>query len=95
MSRLSSLLNSLLNELTKLESSGNQIIIKDLFKNIFSSTNTVTQSRDEVFISAYTDYITSGSELRKLHGKYAKGERSIEETAGMVGLKLPPSKYKF
>ena len=93
MSRLQSLIKSLLNELTKLESSGKQVIIKDLLNNRLS--NTMTQSREEVFISAYTDYITSEIELRKLNGKYAKGERSIEETAKIVGLKLPELKQYF
>ena len=89
MSRLQVLIKSLFN---KLESTGEQIIVKDLLNNKFPTTS---PTKDKLFISAYTDYIASQLALRSLYGKYAKGERSIEETAKIVGLKLPQSTHKF
>ena len=85
-----SLLKSLMKQLTKLEStSGKRIVIRDYLNSQFSTSNDVTSYKPDVFLSAYTDYIVSRSNLNRLNGKYAKGERSIEETANIVGLSLP------
>ena len=87
MSRLLPLLTVLSKELSKIESnSGNQVI--KFMNSRFSRLDNHNIS-DEVFLSAYTHYILSNRRLVDLVGKYAKGERSIKETASIVGLKLP------
>ena len=62
--------------------------------------NAVTASRycmakDEMMFlgSAYLTYLDSTKRTIELYGKYAKGERSIEESARIVGLK-PPKLYQ-
>jgi len=37
----------------------------------------------------YRTYLVAVRNYRKLHDVYSKGERSVEETAKMVGFKLP------
>ena len=89
-----SLLKSLMNQLTKLESTsgnGKRVIIRDYLNSQFSTPNDVTLHKPDLFLSAYTDYLVSRSNLNRLNGKYAKGERSIEQTASIVGLSLPRS----
>ena len=82
-----------MNQLTTLEStSGKRVIIRGYLNSQFSTSNDVTPHKTDVFLSAYNDYIISRSNLNRLNGKYAKGERSIEETANIVGLSLPRTK---
>lgn len=41
----------------------------------------------------YKTYLASGEQYRLLYGKYyGKGEKSVEESAKAVGLKLPETK---
>ena len=85
-----SLLKSLMNQLAKLESaSGKRVIIRDYLNSQFSASNDATPHKSDIFLNAYTAYLVSRSDLNRLNGKYAKGERSIAETANMVGLRLP------
>ena len=42
----------------------------------------------------YTTYLESGRRLSELHEKYCKGERTIEQAAQMVGLKLPKTEIE-
>jgi hypothetical protein len=58
--------------------------------------NSVTDGRycmqkDEMFFmgNAYASYLKSTDETLALYAKYAKGERSIEQAANIVGLNMP------
>ena len=69
--------------------------IRDFLRNEFK-LNTVTDAKycmekdQMVFLgSAYLTYLDSTKKTLALYSRYCKGERSIEESAAIVGLKLP------
>lgn len=41
----------------------------------------------------YTTYLSSTRALTQLESRYSRGERSVEESARLVGLALPKTKY--
>ncbi|VDM07491.1 unnamed protein product [Wuchereria bancrofti] len=59
---------------------------KDVLRNI---------PREEHLSNAYRHYLTSTMHLKSLQEQYKGGERSLEESARLVGLKIPSSKLKF
>lgn len=46
----------------------------------------------EHLANTYATYLTSTRRLAELQAKFRGGERSIEESASLVGLKLPNAK---
>lgn len=42
-----------------------------------------------IIANAYVTYLKSTKEYAELHSRYCKGERSTEEAAAIVGLRLP------
>ncbi|EJD73657.1 hypothetical protein LOAG_18931 [Loa loa] len=48
--------------------------------------------KEEHLASTYRHYLTSTMRLKTLQEKYKGGERSLEESARLVGLKIPASK---
>lgn len=67
----------------------------ELLRNEFRQ-NSVSDSRycmqkDEMYFvaNAYQTYLSSTKRTLELYAKYCKGERSIQESAEKVGLRLP------
>jgi hypothetical protein len=67
----------------------------ELLRNEFRQ-NTVSDSKycmqkDEMYFlgNAYLSYLESTRDTLALYAKYCRGERSIEEAANIVGLRLP------
>ena len=59
-------------------------------KNIVTSSKYCKESNEQFIIAnAYLSYLKNTREYFILKSKYAKGERSIEESANIVGLRLP------
>ncbi|KAK6111426.1 hypothetical protein QQG55_43600 [Brugia pahangi] len=48
--------------------------------------------REEHLYNTYRHYLTSTMHLKSLQEQYKGGERSLEESARLVGLKIPSSK---
>lgn len=66
-------------------------LIKNEFKKNSLTTEKYCKQRNEVYFiaNAYLSYLKNTKDYLVLQAKYCKGERSIEEAAGIVGLKLP------
>ena len=82
-------------ELTKQENKPAKNNFHELLRNEFRQSS-VSDSRycmqkNELFFlaRAYLTYLTSSNETLALYSKYCRGERSIEESAKIVGLRLP------
>jgi hypothetical protein len=55
-----------------------------------TSSKYCKEENEQFFIAnAYLSYLRNTREYSFLKSKYAKGERSIEESANIVGLRLP------
>lgn len=74
---------------------GNDKTLFNLIRNEFRE-NAVTASKyckednEQHFIAkTYLSYLRNTKEYSILQSKYAKGERSIEDSANIVGLRLP------
>ncbi|CAM1323867.1 Srrd (predicted) [Pycnogonum litorale] len=68
--------------------------LKRQFKNYEVTEEKLCRGRKEMnhMGNSYLCYLTSNRAYKKLHGEYhSKGERTIQETASLVGLTLPNS----
>jgi hypothetical protein len=74
---------------------GNFEPLKQTLRNEFKARsvieNTNCESKGEMFMiaSTYLNYLDSTKETLRLYSIYCKGERTTEEAANIVGLKLP------
>lgn len=72
-----------------------EIIIQDLLRNEFRQSNVTDakycMEKDVKFYlaNAYASYLNSTANAFQLYATYCRGERSIEESARIVGLRLP------
>jgi hypothetical protein len=66
-------------------------ILRNEFRQNSVSDGRYCMQKDEMFFlgNAYASYLKSTRDTLALYAKYAKGERSIESTAKIVGLELP------
>ena len=66
-------------------------ILRNEFRQNSVSGSQYCMEKNELFFlaNAYLTYLTSNNEALMLYSKYCKGERSIEESANIVGLRLP------
>jgi hypothetical protein len=59
-------------------------------QNIVSDSRYCLQKNDMYFLgNAYLTYLDSTRQTLDLYSRYCRGERSIEDSARLVGLKLP------
>ena len=65
--------------------------LREEFRQNYLSDAKYCAAKDQmVFLgNAYLTYLRSTSETLQLYSRYCKGERSIEESANIVGLALP------
>ena len=66
-------------------------ILRNEFRQHLVSDSKYCMQKDEMFFMANTlsTYLNSTKQTLELYAKYCRGERSIEEAANIVGLKLP------
>jgi hypothetical protein len=66
-------------------------LLRSEFRQNSVSDGKYCMQKDEMFFlgNAYASYLKSTRETLGLYAKYAKGERSIESAAKIVGLNLP------
>lgn len=95
---MSKLVRSLLHELRVASPEGHlkenlaAKYILDQFRKYETTEEQLCKARDEMkFLgTTYLTYLQSSRRHQEIHQDYkGKGERSIEETAGLVGFKLP------
>ncbi|KAL7636491.1 UNVERIFIED_CONTAM: hypothetical protein RMT77_013266 [Armadillidium vulgare] len=94
-----SILRSFIHELRHITQNGNKLRDSSLYEYVVKQfrQNNVTdlqycREKDELAFSAQTfvTYLNSRRNLKKLHEEYhGRGERSIRDTANIVGFKLP------
>ncbi len=68
-----------------------QKLLRSEFRQNSVSDSKYCLQKNELFFlgNAYETYLSSTQKTLFLYSKYCKGERSIEESARIVGLKLP------
>ena len=66
------------------------LIRNEFRQNTVTSKKYCREENEQFFIAnTYLSYLKNTREYSLLKSKYAKGERSIEESANIVGLSLP------
>jgi hypothetical protein len=67
-----------------------EVLRNEFRENSVTDAKYCVESKQLYFLAnAYLNYLNSTKETHRLYGIYSKGERSIEESAAIVGLKLP------
>jgi hypothetical protein len=68
-----------------------RILLRNEFEQNSVSDSKYCMEKDQMIFlaNAYSTYLTSTVETLALYARYCKGERSIEESANIVGLRLP------
>ena len=69
----------------------NHALLRNEFRQNFLSDSRYCMEKNEMYFmaNAYLSYLKSTRSTLDLYAKYCKGERSIEASANLVGLKLP------
>jgi hypothetical protein len=69
----------------------NHAFLRNEFRQNSVSDSRYCMEKNEMFFmaNAYLTYLQSTKATLDLYAKYCKGERSIESSANLVGLKLP------
>ena len=69
----------------------NHALLRHEFRQNFVSDSRYCMEKNEMFFmaNAYLTYLKSTKATLDLYAKYCKGERTIESSANLVGLKLP------
>ena len=69
----------------------NHALLRHEFRQNYISGSRYCMEKNEMFFvaNAYLSYLKSTKSTLDLYAKYCKGERSIESSANLVGLKLP------
>lgn len=67
-----------------------EILRNEFRQHSVSDSKYCMQKNEMVFMArALSTYLTSTNQTLHLYAKYCRGERSIEEAANIVGLRLP------
>jgi len=67
-----------------------EILRKEFDTNAVSDSKYCTEKDQQKFLAdAYLTYLDNTEKTLKLYSTYSKGERSTEEAAAIVGLRLP------
>ena len=69
----------------------NHALLRNEFRQNLISDSRYCMEKNEMFFmaNAYLTYLKSTKATLDLYAKYCKGERTIESSANLVGLKLP------
>jgi hypothetical protein len=68
-----------------------RVLLRNEFIQHSVSDSKYCMEKDQMFFlgNAYLTYLESTKETLTLYARYCKGERSIEQSANIVGLRLP------
>ena len=94
-SNILNLYKELLRQLNSNGSNGANRSLVELIRAEFKQNQTTSSrfcregNEMPMMANAYVTYLRSTKEYMELHARYCKGERSTEEAAAIVGLRLP------
>jgi hypothetical protein len=78
------------NKLHKSLEQFNETLRNEFRQNSVSDSRYCMQKNEMLFLAnAYSTYLNSTRRTLELYDRYCRGERSIEESARLVGLRLP------